>query len=307
MQIVTHTMNPAIDKSSAVDHVVAERKLRCKPPVFEPGGGGINVSRAISRLGGESLAVYPCGGPPGLLFQQLLETEKLNHHPLAVEAWTRENLMVAEEATGQQYRFGMPGSKLSEKEWKMCMDAVFELDSPPAFIVASGSLPPGVPKDFFARMAKRCLQHDIKLIVDTSGEALLETVKQGLFLIKPNMAELSTLAGQEIEDEYHQESFARSLIDKGKCRYLVISLGAAGVVAASSDGIERIRAPAVNIKSKVGAGDSMVAGITLKLSQGSSFIDAVKYGVAAGTAAVMTPGSELCRLEDVENLYQKIT
>ncbi|MFO7965449.1 MAG: 1-phosphofructokinase family hexose kinase [Desulfobacterales bacterium] len=305
MQIVTFTMNPAIDKSSAVGHVVADRKIRCRPPVFEPGGGGINVSRAIARLGGKTLAVYPSGGPPGDLFKSLLDAEGLNHHPLPIDGFTRENLMIYEEYTQRQFRFGMPGPEMTEKEWRMCLDGVFELDSP-EFLVASGSLPKGVPDDFFGQLARKCSEAGAQLIVDTSGEALVKSVQEGLFLIKPNMTELRTLAGEDLEDESRQEAFARSLIDRGRSRYVVISLGAAGVLAASPEGIERVRAPAVKIQSKVGAGDSTVAGITLKLAQGRPFMDAVRYGVAAGAAAVMTPGSELCRLEDVEALYAKI-
>lgn len=143
--IVTLTMNPAIDKSSSVGHVVAERKLYCSAPRFEPGGGGINVCRAIKKLGGESLALYPSGGPTGEMLQFLFDQEALNHRPVPVKGWSRENLIVLEEATGQQYRFGMPGPDLGEEEWQRCLYELSNTKPPPDFIVASGSLPPGVP------------------------------------------------------------------------------------------------------------------------------------------------------------------
>jgi len=114
--IVTMTMNPAIDKSSSVDHVVAERKLYCKPPLFEPGGGGVNVSRAIKKLGGESMLLYPAGGLTGKRLQELLDKEGLNHRPFPIEGVNRESLVILEESTGQQYRFGMPGPELDNKE-----------------------------------------------------------------------------------------------------------------------------------------------------------------------------------------------
>lgn len=307
MKITTVTMNPAIDKSSRIEHVVADRKLRCGRPVFEPGGGGINVSRAIRKLGGRSLALYPAGGAPGALFQELLEQEGLNHLPVAVNGWTRENQAIYEDATGRQFRFGMPGPELKEEEWRKCLDQVFQLDPNPEFVVASGSLPPGVPTDFYRRMAQVCKEKAINLVVDTSGEALREALEGGVFMAKPNMGELAAIAGRELGDEPEQEAFAGSLIESGKCRYLVISLGAAGVLSASPEGVRRLRAPTVSIKSKVGAGDSTVAGMVLKLSRGAPFIDAVKFGVAAGAAAVMTPGSELCRRSDAQNLYQKIS
>nr|WP_306296618.1 PfkB family carbohydrate kinase [Candidatus Entotheonella palauensis] len=152
--IVTLTMNPAIDTSAGVDHVIPERKLRCQSPRHEPGGGGINVSRAIRKLGGASVALYPLGGPTGQLLQHLLEQEGLSLSPIPIENWTRENFVVREDATGQQFRFVMPGPALSEAEWRHCLETLSALNPPPDYIVASGSLPRGVPSDFYARVAR---------------------------------------------------------------------------------------------------------------------------------------------------------
>ena len=306
MKIITLTMNPAIDKSSRVEHVVAERKLRCRPPSLEPGGGGINVSRAIRNLGGHSLAVYPSGGAPGRLFRELLDNDGINHHSLPVKNRTRQNLVIHETGTGQQYRFGMPGPELFPDEWQACLDRVVEQTTASDFLVASGSLPPGVPDDFYARLAHRCGKKNIRLILDTSKQPLCSAVGKGVFLIKPNLNELDTLAGYRLQNEPERESLARSLVEQGKSQYVVVSLGAAGVLAASAEGVQKFRAPTVDIKSKVGAGDSTVAGITMKLAEGRPFMDAVRYGVAAGTAAVMTPGSALCRRPDTESLYEQV-
>jgi 6-phosphofructokinase 2 len=152
--IVTMTLNPAIDKSSSVDHVVAERKLYCKPPRFEPGGGGVNVSRAIKKLGGKSLLLYPAGGLTGKRLQELLDDEGLDHRPFPIEGVTRESLVVLEESTGQQYRFGMPGPELQEKEWEQFLRELATMEPSPDYVVASGSLPPGVPADFYAQIAR---------------------------------------------------------------------------------------------------------------------------------------------------------
>lgn len=304
--IITLTMNPAVDKSSQVDHVVAERKLRCQAPLFEPGGGGINVSRAIRNLGGGSMAVYPSGGAPGQLFRDLLDNEEINHYSVPIEGWTRQNLMIYETNSGKQFRFGMPGPELSREEWQACLDRVFEQDNNIGFIVASGSLPPGVPDDFYGTLARQCRGKNIPLILDTSKQPLCSALQEGVFLIKPNLNELNTLAGRRLENEADQEALARSLVEQKKCRYVVVSMGAAGVLAVSGDSVQRLRAPTVNIKSKVGAGDSMVAGMTLKLAERWPFMDAVRYGVAAGAAAVMTPGSELCRRSDTESLYKQV-
>jgi 6-phosphofructokinase 2 len=307
LSIVTLTMNPAIDKSAEVERVVPERKLRCREPTFEPGGGGINVGRVLQRLGENVMALYPAGGPPAQLMESLLEEEHLPRRPITIRGWTRENLAVYESETEQQFRFGMPGPRLETAEWRRCLDACRDLDTVPDYFVASGSLPSGVPLDFYARLARLCSDRRIRLIVDTSGEALRLAVAEGLFLIKPNLRELRELSGEDLEDESRQEQLARSLIAEKRCRYVVLSLGAAGVLAAGPEGVERMRAPTVKIQSKVGAGDSTVAGIVSGLTRGKSFIDAVRYGIAAGAAAVMSPGSQLCRREDVEELYRQLT
>jgi 6-phosphofructokinase 2 len=300
-------MNPTIDKSAAVDHVVPERKLRCRPARFEPGGGGINVSRAISKLGGESHAFYASGGPTGDLLRQILDREGIRHDGVSIEGWTRENLTVYEEETEQQFRFGMPGPQLTEEEWNHCLDRVRQASPKPAYIVASGSLPPGVPKHFYGRLARVAKDLDARMILDTSGEPLsLAVQEKGVFLIKPNMRELKTLAGGEIEGEDRQEALLREIVETGESEAVVLSLGRGGALLVWKKGCEHFRAPNVAIKSKVGAGDSMVAGITLRLAQGASISEAVRFGVAAGTAAVMTAGTELCRREDAEELYARI-
>ncbi|ACH40231.1 6-phosphofructokinase, putative [Citrifermentans bemidjiense Bem] len=304
--IVTITMNPAIDKSATVDHVVAERKLYCSEPLFEPGGGGINVSRAVRKLGGESLALYPSGGHSGQTLRLLLDQEGLTHRPIEVAGWTRENLIVLESATGQQYRFGMPGPDLSAKEWQACLEQIFAGGARPDYLVASGSLPPGVPQDFYARIARLGKQHGARVVVDASGEPMRLALREGVFLIKPNIREFREMIGEGGEDEARVLALAKKIVLDGQSEVVVISLGAAGVLMVSDSGVERLHPPTVPIISKVGAGDSMVAGMVLSLARGNTLRDAVRFGVAAGTAAVMTPGTELCRREDAERLYRQM-
>lgn len=301
--IVTLTINPTIDTSCRVDHVVAEQKLRGKSPRHEPGGGGINVSRAIKKLGGESMALYTSGGPIGQMLQTFLSQEDINHHPISIEGMTRENFIVSEESTGRQYRFGMPGPSLRDEEWQRCLEKTSAANPGSGYIVASGSLPPGVPADFYARIAHIAKKLGSRVIVDTSGEALRLAANTHVFLLKPNIDELRYLAGEKIRSESHMKTAAKKIIEEGQSEAVVISLGAAGALFVSKDGCESFRAPTVPIESKIGAGDSMVAGIVLSLSKGKPLRDAVRFGIAAGTAAVMTPGTELCRKEDAEYLY----
>lgn len=301
--IVTLTLNPAVDKNTAVPHVRPEKKLRCEMPEFHPGGGGLNVARAIAKLGGSALALWTCGGHSGRLLADLLDEEQIEHQPLPVAEATRENLIAYERQSGQQFRFGMPGARLSEQEMQQCLDSVAALDPAPEFLVLSGSLPPGVPTSFYAQVA-HAAPSSARVILDTSGPALLEGAEQGLFLIKPNLAELESFAGREIKDEGDVAVLSRQLIDAGRTQAVFTSLGSAGAVLVTADTCLRVHAPTVHIRSKVGAGDSMVAGIVLALQRGESLTSAARFGVAAGTAAVMTEGTELCRREDTERLYQ---
>jgi 6-phosphofructokinase 2 len=306
-RIVTLTMNPSIDISSSVEHVIADRKLRCTLPRYEPGGGGINISRAIRRLGGNSSALYPAGGTFGQMLQNLLEQESIPHYLIQIEESTRETFMILEESSGRQFRFGMPGPTLRETEWKRCLGTLVALDLKPNFVVASGSLSPGVPEDFYAQLAQITSELGARLIVDTSGEPLRLASQAGVYLLKPNMNEIQNLVGREIQNELELEEMAREFVEKGHSEGIIISLGAGGALMVSKDKCEHVRAPTVPIKSRVGAGDSMVAGIVLGLANGKSLGEAVRFGVAAGTAAVMTPGTELCRREDTERLYQQIS
>ncbi|MGM0404328.1 MAG: 1-phosphofructokinase family hexose kinase [Thermodesulfobacteriota bacterium] len=304
--ILTITMNPAIDKSSSVGHVTAEKKLYCTPPLFEPGGGGVNVSRAIKKLGGESMLLYPAGGLTGERLKDLLDREGLDHRPFPIGGLIRESLVILEESSGQQYRFGMPGPEFQKREWQQALNLLSAAAPFPDYLVASGSLPPGVPTDFYARVARIGKDGGAKVIIDASGEAMDKALRKGVYLIKPNIREFRELVGKDVKEEPQIKAEAQKMIRSGRCRVLVISLGAAGALMVSEEISERFLPPTVPIASKVGAGDSMVAGMVLSLALGKPLRESVIFGVAAGTAAVMTPGTELCRRADAERLYERM-
>ncbi|MGV3658202.1 MAG: 1-phosphofructokinase family hexose kinase [Chitinophagaceae bacterium] len=304
-KIITVTINPVIDKSTSVAGIVPEKKLRCEAPKFEPGGGGINVARAIKKLGGEALAIYPAGGYTGRFLNDLLRDEGIKTKVVDIKKPTRENLIVVDSINNQQFRFGMPGPELLEQEWKACLQSIEE-ENDIEYIVASGSLSPGVPVDIYAQIAGIAKAKGARLIVDTSGEALQAAADEGIFLLKPNLAELSSLAGREEINAELVDDVAREVIAKGKCEVVVVSLGAAGAMLVTASDIVQATPPAVKKRSTVGAGDSMVAGIVWSLSKGCELKDALRYGVASGTAATMNSGTELCKLKDVECLYPLI-
>ena len=304
-KIITITFNPAMDKSTTVPALIPEKKLKCTKPVYEPGGGGINVARAIKKLGGTATAIYMAGGYTGKAFTQLLNKEGIDSIVAEIKENTRENLIVYETSTNQQYRFGMPGPSILEHEWQQCL-AQIENIKEADFIIVSGALPQGIPLAVFSKIGSIAKGINAKLIVDTSGEALMEAVQTGLYLIKPNLAELSSLLGKEGLNIERVDEAAREVINKGKCEVVVVSMGAAGAMLVTGNLAMHIMPPAVKIKSTVGAGDSMLAGIVLSLAQNKSIEEAAQYGVACGTAATMNAGTELCRKEDADHLYKLI-
>ncbi len=306
-------MNPALDKSTHVYELEPEKKLRCDPPVYEPGGGGINVSRAIRKLEGDSLALYLAGGYTGKTLYNLLEEEAVVQQQIETKSSTRENFIVsvANESvntTDHQYRFGMPGEFIEESEWKSCLTYIENLEEKPMFLVASGSLPLGVPVDFYAQLAVICKENNIKLILDTTEDALLEALKVGVYLIKPNIHELSDLVGKSHKyiTQDLQESLAKELIQKGMCEIVVASLGERGAMLVANDIIEYTAPPTIHAKSTVGAGDSMVGGMVLGLTQGWDVEEVLKYGVACGTATTMQEGTKLCDKNDVDEIFDSL-
>lgn len=303
---ITLTLNPAVDRNSRVDRVEAEKKLRCEKPTYEPGGGGINVSRALRKLRAESRAFYLAGGPPGDLLARLLEEEQIDQARFEISDWTRENLIVFETSSTRQFRFGMPGAEVTSEEWDRVRARIRELDPFPEYVIASGSIPPGLESDAYAEIARITAEQGGRLIADTSGPALRALAEAPVFLLKPNLAEFAQLSGTEIDHEEDLRAQMKEVIGERDITALLVSLGAGGAVLGTRDGIQKIPAPTVPIQSKVGAGDSMVAGLVRGLLRDWSIEEAARFGVAAGAAAVMTPGTELCRGEDTEELYRQM-
>jgi 6-phosphofructokinase 2 len=305
-KIVTVTINPSLDKFTSIGRVVPNDKLRCNSPVYQAGGGGINVSRAIHRLGGSSKAIFTCGGINGQALKSIVEEKSIDHLALSIQDATRENFTVFEDQANQAFRFVMPGPDLIESEWEAVLDSLAKLDPKPDYIVASGSLPSGVPDNFYLHVAEIAHMMHSRLIIDTSGMPLQLVIEEGVFLLKPNIRELSELADVEIEDEDQEIEVAKSIIRSGGTEVMIVSLGAGGALLVTKDTVEQLRTPTVPIRSKLGAGDSMVAGIALSLAKGWSMREATLYGNAAGAATVMTHGTQLCTKEDTDRLYERL-
>ncbi len=306
-RVITLTVNPAVDKSIRINGLQPDRKLRGSTPVLEPGGGGINVARAIRKLGGACQCVYVAGGCLGDQLHELLEQEGITQHVVDSPHETRENFMVFDEATQQQYRFVTEGAPTAEIAWHQSLTLLSSLVEAGDYVVASGSLPPGVPIDYYAQVIRVVQQKGARVIVDTSGEALRVAVAAGVYLLKPNLGELSALTSQRAITAPEQEHLAQQLVAEHRAEVVVVSLGAQGAMLVAAAGVTYVTAPTVHKRTTVGAGDSMVAGMVLRLSQDWELIEAVRYGVACGTAATMNYGTQLCRREDVEELYRWMT
>lgn len=302
--IVTLTMNPALDIATTTDRVEPTHKLRCSVPRYDPGGGGINVARAVHALGGEAVAIFPVGEPAGEMIRHMLEQEGVAHHAIPISGFTRESLAVEELTSGKQFRFILPGPELSAADQERSLDALSATAEGAQYIVASGSLPPGVPDSFYARVAELARLQGTRFFIDTSGPALKQA-GLGIYLLKPSLRELVDLTGREIRNERDEELAARQIIEQGRCEILVLSLGAQGALLATAEGAERFAASPVEARSTVGTRDSMLAGIVLGLSRGLPLRDAVRFGTAAGAAALLGSGTQLCRRSDVERLYAR--
>ena len=303
-KIVTLTFNPCIDKNTTISSLAPEKKLRCTSPQFEPGGGGINVSRVIKCLGGESLAIFPAGAHTGNFLKTLMQREGLTFAAVETTSYTRENLIVLDESTRLQYRFGMPGNPITEQECRALLEAVEKADA--EYIVASGSLMPGMPVDIVRQVAQIAKKKGAKLVMDTSGEALRKALEVGVYLLKPNLGELSSLVGKEEVSHEAVDVIAREIIARGQCEMVVVSMGSQGAKMITKDEVHHVIAPLVKGVSTLGAGDSLVAGMVLALSQNRPLKEVLQFGVACGTAATLSHGSQLCRSEDVERLFNII-
>jgi len=306
-RVLTITLNPTVDKSCEVENIKPEKKLRCSQPLYEPGGGGINVSRGLSRLGVPSIAFFTSGGRTGKKLEELLGKEGIEVMAFDVAAETRENFIVVDSSNNEQYRFGMPGEEISNEEADAMRDKLLNLSPFPDIVVISGSLPPGISPNYLRSLVKALKAKQARVVLDTSGEALSEAIEEGVYLLKPNLGELSRLADMGDLDNESADEAARQLIDEGKARAVVVSMGPQGAYLVTGDDTIHVPAPSVKKRSTVGAGDSMVAGMVAIMAESGSMADMVRMGVACGTAATMSKGTGLFTKEDAEKLYKWLT
>lgn len=303
--IATLTMNPTIDVSYDVGCMRHTHKMRTDNEWYAPGGGGINVARVFVRLGGNARCYYLSGGATGPAFDGLVDLHQLVRTRIPIAGSTRVASAALERETGKEYRFVPKGPSIAEREWRECLDLLAEAKC--AHMVLSGSLPPGVPHDFYARAAELLQPRGISIVLDTSGRALAAGIEAGgLALIKPSRGELQQFVGRPLSGATDIAKAAMSIVDEGKARLVAVTMGHEGAVLARKEGPVFLPAVKIEAASAVGAGDSFVAGMLFALSEAKDEMEAFRFGLAAGTAAVLRAGANLAHPEDITRLLKQV-
>jgi 6-phosphofructokinase 2 len=305
--VLTITLNPAVDISTSVDRIEPVRKLRCRAEVRSAGGGGVNVARVVNRLGGNVTAIFTAGGVVGEQLKQLVASESVPSHALAVAGQTRESFTVVDETTKNEFRFVMPGPTLTEVEWRTCEEQVENLAKGRKYIVVSGSLPSGAPADLHTRLAALAKRAGARFVVDASGLQLKAALEAGVYLAKPNLRELQEIVAEDLGDRSSQVQACRRLIESGKAQIVALTLGSAGALLVTRDEAWFSDPLPVKVVGTVGAGDSFLGAMVWSLSAGHSLESTLRFAVAAGSAALLSQGTQLSRPEDVHTLAPQVS
>ncbi|HWV64587.1 1-phosphofructokinase family hexose kinase, partial [Chitinophaga sp.] len=254
---------------------------------------------------GEADALYLGGGHSGKFFESLLRAEGVPGTLVPIAGHTRENLIITDSSSGAQYRLNMPGPAVDTYEWQHLLEIIRQTEGID-YLVASGSLSPGIPPDIFASFSAIAAIKGARFIVDTSGQALKEALREGAYLIKPNVRELASFVGASTLSTNEIADAAKKIISSHRSQVVVVSMGEAGAMLVTAGLSVKIPAPVVRRVSTVGAGDSMLAGIVYSLNAGKDILEAVRFGVACGTAATLSPGTALCKKADALVLFEEI-
>lgn len=305
MNIATLTLNPTIDLAYVIERLQPTDKLRAPPQQADPGGGGINVARVFVRLGGNARCIFLSGGPIGIALDALLDMHQLVRDRVEIEGHTRVSTTILEQYSGKEFRVVPAGPEVNEREWQACLERIDALQCD--YLVMSGSLPIGVPTDFYAHAAAIAHRRGIRTVLDTSGAALANGLGAGGHeLIKPNLKEFEQLVGEGLTTPEAIAEAAQSIARRGDARLVAVTMGEEGGILVSADAVWHCGAPQVETASAVGAGDSFVAAMVYGLASGRSDLEAFRLGIAGGTAALITAGTGLARSADIERILSMI-
>ncbi len=305
-RLITLTLNPALDIAADADAVVPTHKIRMHQAHSDPGGGGVNVARVVHELGGDVLAVLAAGGASGRVIEEMLDEAGVKRRSVPIQGLTRVSLNVQDRASGLEYRFVPEGPTLAKGEWQAILAALVEVEGD--WLIASGSLPIGIPDDAYAQVARIAARRGQPFVLDTSGVALRAALDEGgITLVKPSLGELEHLVGRDLKDPAEQDDYAMDLVGRGASRYVAVTLGADGALLATPEGVLRMPALDVPVHSSVGAGDAFLAAATLALARGATPFEALAWGTAAGATAIACAGTARLRRADVAARYRQLT
>jgi 6-phosphofructokinase 2 len=305
--ILTITLNPALDVTTSVGAVRPQQKLRCGPPRYDPGGGGVNVSRAIKELGGESRMFVALGGASGQLYRSLLAETGIETEIWDVAGETRFSLTVMEGSSGKQFRFVLPGPAQQPADAERLLAALRRsMGAGIRFVVASGRVLPGLPTDFYARVAAEARQLGVALILDTSGPSLREGLAGRPYLVKMDHFEAQELLGITAEPTALAHAAIDEIIGRGAAEAVIVTIGEDGAIVADARQRLQIRPPLVQVVSAVGAGDSFTAALTLGLAKGWTLEVASRFGVAAAASSVTKDATQLCARAQTLDYFDRI-
>lgn len=299
-RIVTLTVNPAVDLSAQAASVQPGHKIRTFDERYDPGGGGVNVARVVRELGGQALALFASGGVTGRFVEEMLTQSNVPWQAVAIEGACRISVTVRDQSNGQEYRFVPRGPTLTAADGEAILEALRHAEAD--WVVASGSLPPGVPADFYAKAAGVAAARGARFALDTSGAALAASLGHGIGLLKPSLSELETIVGRKLPDLSCQMDETRRLVQSGAAQMIALTLGSAGAIVATPD--RALHSPAIPVRERtgVGAGDSFLAGLVFGLADGRTLEEALRLAVACGAVAVKGNGTAQVRRADVEAL-----
>lgn len=305
MNIATLTLNPTIDVAYEVDHVYHTRKMRTKTEFYSPGGGGINVARVYVRLGGNARSYYLSGGATGHALDGLLDLHQLVRNRIPIKGHTRVATAVLERESGKEYRLVPSGPMVEPAEWRQCLNQLQTAQCD--YLVASGSLSPGIPDDFYGQVVAMMMERNIPVVLDSSGAGLRGGLEQGgVFLVKPSIGELRQFTGRDLPDTESVGRAAMQIVGGGHAQYVAVTMGHEGALLASAERQLLLPAVDIEVRSAVGAGDSFLSAMVFAISSGWEIEEAFRFGIAAGAAAVMNPGHDLARPEDIRRLYSQV-
>lgn len=303
--IITVTLNPAVDKTVEVDNCTIDSVNRVSSIKLDAGGKGINVSKVVKSLGGESVALGVLAGGTGKFIKNYLDNEEIKNDFSFVPGETRTNIKIVDKVKGTNTDINEPGSSISEEDIKKIKEKVFSNAKQEDILVLSGSVPQGVEKNIYELWIKEAKDLGVKTILDADGELLKQGILSGPYLIKPNIHELEKLFGVKIDGIPQVINLCQNIFDYG-VNIIAVSLGAEGALFMNKEKTIFAHGIKVKVKSTVGAGDSMVAALAFALDKGYSFEKAVTLSVASATAGVMTEGTTAGELEDILNIEKQV-